>query len=403
MPRVYSYVVSNSTHTRTPTTGGDVRDNMPALLALGLACCLAVTTEMLPVGLLPAIGDAFGVGASTTGRLVTVFAVMVAVFSVPLTLATRRMPRKPLIVATVSGYLLSNVVIFLAPSLAVIAAGRVIGGLSHALFFAVCIGYVPRLVASGQVGRGLAIVGGGSTAGFVLGVPLSTVLGAAVGWRNAFLVLAVAAAVALVLIVRFLPAVPGGTVSRGAGLRSARADLGVVVSSNMITFIGHYTVYTYISVVLLTAGASESSIGPLLLVCGVCGLVGLWCTGRSIDHHPRSTVLVVLTLLALALLGIALGQSWFALTILAVGLWNGVFGGVPAIYQTSAVRALPDSPEVAGAWINATANVGIAVGALIGGSVLHTDSAITYLAVIGAVLVGVGLLIAVVGKRAFPG
>ncbi|MGV9709546.1 MFS transporter [Gordonia sp. NPDC003424] len=375
---------------------------MPGLLALALACCLAVTTEMLPVGLLPAVGDAFGVGASTTGLLVTAFAVMVAVFSVPLTLATRRLPRKPLIVATVSGYLLSNTVIFLAPSFAVVAAGRVIGGLSHALFFAVCIGYVPRLVERAQVGRGLAIVGGGSTAGFVLGVPISTALGTAVGWRNAFLVLAVAAAIALVLIVRLLPAVPGGTPGSDVGVRSARTDLGVVVSSNMLTFIGQYTVYTYIAVVLLRAGAPESSIGPVLLICGVCGLVGLWCTGRTIDRRPRTTVLVVLALLAVAIIGVGLGQNWIGLAVIAVALWNGVFGGVPAIYQASAVRALPDSPEVAGAWINATANVGIALGALIGGSVLQTDAAVTYLAVIGSVLVALGLVVAVVGKRAFP-
>ena len=51
--------------------------------------------------------------------------------------------------------------------------------LTAALFFALAIGYVPRLVERGQVGRGLAVVSAGATAGFVLGVPLSTALGSA--------------------------------------------------------------------------------------------------------------------------------------------------------------------------------------------------------------------------------
>ncbi|NED60238.1 MFS transporter, partial [Streptomyces sp. SID10244] len=101
-----------------------------------------------------------------------------------------------------------------APSFAVVAAGRVVGGLAHALFFSVCIGYVPRLVEHRQVGRGLAVVAGGTTAGFVLGVPLSTALGSAIGWRNAFVTLAVVALIAVVLIVRLLPAVSGAAAGR---------------------------------------------------------------------------------------------------------------------------------------------------------------------------------------------
>ncbi|MFW0782916.1 MFS transporter [Gordonia sp. CPCC 206044] len=379
-----------------------VRQMLPALILLCLAGCLAVTSEMLPVGLLPTIGDAFAVGDSTTGYLVTVFAVMVAVFSVPLTLATRRLPRKPLLLGTIAGYLVSNTVIALAPTFALVATGRVIGGISHALFFSVCIGYVPRLVEGAQVGRGLAIVGAGTTAGFVLGVPLSTALGAAVGWRNAFGVLAIAAVATLILAGRFLPQVGGSRTRHSSGSRRTAVDLGVVVSSNTLTFVGQYTGYTYISVILIAAGASRSMIGPLLLVCGICGLVGLACAGRTIDRRPRATALAVLALLGVALLGVAAAQEWLVATVIAVALWNGVFGATPSIYQSAAVRAMPDAPEIAGAWINATANVGIAVGSILGGAVLATGSSPSVLSWVAAVFVASGFAVAVVGKRAFP-
>ncbi|GAB89922.1 MFS transporter [Gordonia rhizosphera] len=393
-------MLAASTHTTAPDRS--LRTSLPALVALSLASCLAVTSEMLPVGLLPAIGDAFAVGEATTGLLVTVFAGMVAVFSVPLTIATRRLPRRPLILATVVGYLVSNTVIAVAPTFAVVAAGRVVGGLAHALFFSVCIGYVPRVVDRAQVGRGLAIVSVGATAGFVLGVPLSTTLGSALGWRNAFGVLAVVSVAVLVLIVRVLAPVPGSSAGGVAETRGAKRDLGVVVSSNMVTFVGHYTLYTYISVVLLTAGAAESMLGPLLLVCGLCGLVGLACAGRTIDRYPRPTILTVLGLLVAAMLAVGVALPWLVATVIAVSLWNGVFGAVPSIYQSAAVRAMPDAPDLAGAWINATANVGIALGALIGGFALGSSSGRASLAWVGAVVAAAGLGIAVVGKRAFP-
>src|SRR4029079_10678206 len=77
---------------RVPTSG--IRQSLPGLLSLALASCLAVTTEMLPVGLLPDIGAAFAVPDSVTGLLVGLYAVMVAVLAVPLTAVTSRFARK---------------------------------------------------------------------------------------------------------------------------------------------------------------------------------------------------------------------------------------------------------------------------------------------------------------------
>ncbi|MEP9417371.1 MFS transporter [Gordonia sp. VNQ95] len=373
------------THTE-PTHG--VRAAMPGLLALAIASFLAVTTEMLPVGLLPTIGDAFGLPESTTGLLVTVYAAMVATLSVPLTIATRRFPRRALLSATVVGYLLSNIIIACAPGFAVIAAGRVVGGIAHALFFSVCIGYVPRIVEKDQVGRALAVVSGGSTAGFVLGVPISTTLGSLVGWRAAFAVLAGLAALTLALLRVKLPAVPGITSRPPARSRRERRDLRAVVTSNMATFIGQYTVYSYIAVILLTGGAHKSWIGPLLLVCGLCGLVGLACVGRTIDRRQRTTILAVLGLLTAAILFVGVAHAWLPALIVAVALWSGAFGGVPSMYQAAAVNAAPRSPELAGAWINSTANIGIALGALIGGRLI--DGPLMTLAVTGAVFIVVG-------------
>jgi predicted MFS family arabinose efflux permease len=383
---------------RVPAQG--LRASLPGLLSLGLASCLAVTTEMLPVGLLPDIGRTFAVPESVTGLLVSLYAVMVAALAVPLTVATSRFARKPLLLATLLGYALSNALVAAAPVFAVVAVGRTIGGVTHALFFSLVIGYAPRLVSRADVGRALALVGGGASAGFVAGVPLSTSLGTAAGWRAAFMVLAAMSMLTFILVGRLLPGVnhePSARRPGGAG----RGQLAAVSASNLLTFLGQFTAYTFVSLLLLSSGVAPAFVGPILLACGACGLLGLWYVGRNIDQRPRQTAVVIL---AAAIGAMAfLGGMWPTVlaVIAATAVWSGAFGGVPSIYQASAVRSTAMSPELAGAWVNATANVGIAGGAAIGAGLLQL-AGLWSLPWAGAFLVGLGLAVILLSRRAFP-
>ncbi|MBJ7337014.1 MFS transporter [Mycolicibacterium sp.] len=367
-----------------------------------MASCLAVTTEMLPVGLLPAIGQSFQVADSVTGLLVGLYAVMVAALAVPLTLATARFARKPLLLTTVLCYAISNLTVAFAPTFAVLAAGRVLGGVTHALFFSLCIGYVPRLITGPQVGRALAIAAGGATAGFVLGVPLSTSLGTALGWRASFAVLAALSVLTLLLVAVTLPQVPNDRTARhDSEVHSGRTGLAAVVSSNALTFLGQFTLYTYVTLLFLAVGVGPTLIGPLLLLCGACGVAGLVYAARTLDHRPRRTTIVVLTTVIAAVLVLGVGMPALIPVIVAAAVWNGAFGGVPSIYQACAVRTRAVSPELAGAWVNATANFGIAGGSAIGAALLPAIG-IGGLPWVSATLVGAGLAVSLAARRAFP-
>jgi predicted MFS family arabinose efflux permease len=87
--------------------------------------------------------------------------------------------------------------------------------------------------------------------------------------------------------------------------------------------------------------------------------------------------------------------------VLATAIWSGAFGGVPSIYQACAVRTQAMPPELAGAWINSTANIGIAGGAAIGAGLLHT-AGLSSLAWPGAALMVCGLIVILLARRAFP-
>jgi predicted MFS family arabinose efflux permease len=380
---------------------GGLRPHLAGLLSLALASCLAVTTEMLPVGLLPAMSQSFHVADSVTGLLVSLYAVMVAALAVPLTLATARFARKPLLLTTLLCYAVSNLLVAVAPTFAVLAAGRAIGGVTHALFFSLCIGYVPRLVTGAHVGRALAIATGGATAGFILGVPLSTSFGTALGWRASFGVLAALSLVTLLLVARVLPRVTNETPARPAQSHSGRTQLAAVVSSNAVTYLGQFTLYTFVSLVFSAAGARPAFIGPLLLLCGVCGLAGLAYAASTLDHRPRRTTIIIMTVVIAAVLALGFGFPMLIPVIVAAAVWNGAFGGVPSIYQACAVRSHAVSPELAGAWVNSSANFGIAGGAAIGAGLLPVIG-LGGLPWVSAALIGLGLGVSLLARRAFP-
>ncbi len=110
-------------------------------------------------------------------------------------------------------------------------------------------------------------------------------------------------------------------------------QLAPVIGSNALVFLGQYTLYTYVSVLLLRSGASSSLVGPILLVFGVFGLIGIWSAGPRLDRHLRGTALVILVILGTGIAG-AGASSALALVIVAGSVWNGAFGAVPS--------ALPD-------------------------------------------------------------
>jgi predicted MFS family arabinose efflux permease len=392
-------VVTNET--RVPAAGPGLAGARGGLVVLALSVFAAITTEMAPVGLLPAIGDAFGVTESTAGLLISLYAVLVAVLAVPLTLATRRIPGKRLLLAALGCYAVSNVISALAPDLTVLAAGRAVGGVTHALFFSVFIGYVTRLVPPAQTGRALALASAGVPAGFVLGVPLATALGNAAGWRAPFAALAALLAVVFVLVAVRLPDVRAQAEERRPAARRPRR-LAAVVGSNTLVFLGQYTLYTYVSVLLLRSGASPGSVAPVLLVFGAFGLIGVWFAGPRLDRHLRGSALLILTLLAAGIAAAGAALPVLALVIVAGAVWNGAFGAVPSVFQTAAVRTRATSPELAGAWINASSNTGIAAGAALGG-VLLGSAGIREAAWLAAALVVLGLTLVLRARRAFPG
>jgi DHA1 family inner membrane transport protein len=364
---------------------------MALLLLLAAATCAAVTTEMLPVGLLPSISQGLHVSESQVGLLVSGYAAVVAVTSIPMAAALQRLPRRPVLAVLLVTYGITNAVFAASNSYGLALAARLVAGLAHAAFFAVVVSAAVALVPRARAGRAVAVVMSGPSVALAAGVPAGTALGTVLGWRwvfagSAVLLLLLAAAVA-----RLLPAPPpaAGRQTVLAALRQPRLLLiaGVIA----LFMIGHFTVYTYISPLLLYAGVTKVGLSAVLLGYGAAGLLGLALAGSVADRHPHGALSLTMGLMAACLAGLWLGQATAPIVIIVV-IWGMTWGAVPTLTQSSALAAVPAAPDAAPAVVNAMTNVGISGGALIGARELAAGP-VPALALTGAVLVAAALLL----------
>lgn len=159
------------------------------LAALSFAAFVYVAFEMFSIGLISPMARDLGVSEGRIGLLMTVYAGLVAVVTIPLMAATRHVNRRPLFLATL-GFLLAGIVLqATAPNYFVLVAGRVTAAFTHGLFWSIVNPMATRLAPLGQMGRAVAVVSLGSTMSTVVGAPLTTGIGNAIGWRGATWVL----------------------------------------------------------------------------------------------------------------------------------------------------------------------------------------------------------------------
>jgi DHA1 family inner membrane transport protein len=367
---------------------------------MSAAVFLSVTTELLPTGLLPAMSRDLGVTEGRLGLMVTGFALMVALFATPIGLALAWVPRRRLLVAALIGYAVCNVVTGTSHWYPLTLSARLLGGLTHGAFWGMLGGYAGRIVAPELLGRAVTITSAGGTAAVLLGVPAGTALGTAFGWRTAFVVCAGVGVLLAAVSLRLLPHVPG----RPATDRVALTDLvrlpqlALIVTVTALTMLGHFSFFTYVAPFLLHAGVTERAIGPVLLLSGVMGLVGLVLTGFLADRAPRAVMLAASTALAGSFLVLAIAGGSLVVAVVASAMTGLSLGALPVLLQAVTLRAAPHAPEQASA-LNASAfNVGIGGGALLGGLALDRWGA-PVLPIIAVTLVGLGLLTLVLGRQ----
>jgi predicted MFS family arabinose efflux permease len=370
------------------------------LLLLSAAVFVSVTTELLPTGLLPAMSRDLGVSQGRLGLLVTAYALMVAVLAAPIGMATARLRRRSLLTVALVGYAVCNLVTAVSDVYVLTVAGRLVGGLSHGLFWGMLAGYAGRLVSRDRVGRAVTIASAGGTASILVGVPLGTAIGVATGWRTVFAGFAVVAAALAVVGFRLLPPVPGSSSGTTVRMRDVirLPGLAVVVTATGLIMLGHFSFITYVAPFLSHAGVTEGQLAPALLGYGLAGLVGILLAGLLVDRILRAAILASAAVLTATFVGLTVGGTATAFAVAGTAATGVALGMLPVFLQAATLHAAPGAHDPASA-LNASAfNIGIGGGALLGGVALDHWGATT-LPLIAAGLSALGLVAVVFGRR----
>lgn len=349
------------------------RGGWPAVVAVALGSFTLVLSELLPVGALSEIGADLGVSTGTTGLLVVMPGLAAAVAAPLLSVAARRLDRRPVLWALAAATAVANLVCALAQDLATILVGRVLLGLALGGFWAVGAAVAPRLVPPESVHRASSLVTAGISVGTVASLPLAAVAGQSAGWRAAFWAAGLLGLAALAAQLRLLPALPArsavGWRDLAAVPRLPAARAGLLATA--FVFLGHFAAYTYIAPYLerhahIGAGAAAG----LLLGYGAAGIAGNFLAGAALARSVRGTIGVSAGGLAAVAALLPLCAPSPVLVGFLVLAWGALFGALPLSLQTAMLGAVPAAPESGLAVFVTVVQVSLAMGSLLGGVVV---------------------------------
>ncbi|RYF81807.1 MAG: MFS transporter [Comamonadaceae bacterium] len=373
-----------------------------ALLALTAGAFGIGTTEFVIMGLLMQVSADLQVSISAAGLLISGYAIGVAIGAPVLTIATRRLPRKTVLLALMAIFTLGNIACALAPNYQALMAARVITSLAHGTFFGVGAVVATGLVAPEKRASAIAIMFTGLTAATLLGVPAGAWLGLQLGWRSTFWAVAVIGVLALAVLARFVPRDAERT--EPAPLRDelavlARPQVWLGLAMTVLGFAGVFAFYTYVQPVLTqVTGLTEAAVSPVLLLFGAGLAVGNILGGKLADKAPMRAVIGTLIALAFALAGARWAMPHAVAAIVFIGVLGVVAFATVAPLQVRVLEMAAGAGQNLASSLNIAAfNLGNALGAWVGGVVILRAPGVPGLHNLGmaaAALTAAGLLIA---------
>lgn len=381
---------------------------MPAALwALTISAFGIGTTEFVIVGLLPTVAQDLAISISSAGLLVSLYAVGVAVGAPILTALTSKIPRKKLLLGVMLLFILGNGLAAIAPTFGLLVMARILTGFAHGVYFSIGATIAASLVPPNKRASAIAIMFAGLTIAIVTGVPLGTFIGQNFGWRATFIGVSILGIIGALSSAVLVPA----SIQGGKALRIVD-QLKVIKSPSVllvlaITALGYggtFVTFTYLAPLLEeVTGFSASMTSLLLLVYGIAIAIGNIVGGNVSNKKPSKALMVMFILQAVVLLVLyftAPFQVAAVVTLFFMGIL--AFSNVPALQLyivQMAEKYAPGTEDVASALNIAAFNVGIAIGAALGGKIVESSLGVGATPWIGSILVFIGFLLTLVSHR----
>ncbi|TSD09911.1 sugar transporter [Enterobacter hormaechei] len=361
------------------------------VVTLAIAAFIFNTTEFVPVGLLSDIAASFHMETAQVGIMLTIYAWVVALMSLPFMLLTSQMERRKLLIGLFVVFIASHVLSLMAWNFTVLVISRVGIAFAHAVFWSITASLAIRLAPAGKRAQALSLIATGTALAMVLGLPIGRIVGQYFGWRTTFFAIGMGALITLVCLIKLLPKLPSehsGSL-KSLPLLMRRPALMSIYLLTVIVVTAHYTAYSYIEpFVQVVAGFSANFATVLLLILGGAGIIGSILFGKLGNKHASALVSSAIgLLLACLLLLMPAAGSESHLAILSL-FWGVAIMIIGLGMQVKVLALAPDATDVAMSLFSGIFNLGIGAGALVGNQIsLHVSmSAIGYLGAIPALI-----------------
>lgn len=377
------------------------------LFALFLAAFAFGTTEFVIAGILPDVAQGLGVSIPFAGYLVSGYALGIAIGGPFLTMATRRVSRRTVLLALTIAFCLGQVACALAPSFATMLAFRVATAVAHGAYFGIAMVVAVGLVPQEFRGRAVSVILAGLTVSNIIGVPAGAAIGGLWGWRTTFWAMTIVGVLALIAIWVLIPQTksqPQQSGHLGKEVRVlGRQQVWTSLIMMLALMIGQMVPFTYITPLLREVTGLDAMVIPwVLLLNGVGATLGVFIGGRLSDWKLMPSLIALLAIQAVTLAVLYMVSPYPVAMTVTIFVWGALNFAIGTPIQARILMWTADAPSLASSLIPSGFNIGIAIAAVVGAALLEGGYGYRSLPVLGAfalVLACVVAIFSALGER----
>ena len=354
--------------------------------------------ELIVSGILELMSSDLGISHALTGQLITVYAVSFALFGPLLIRLTENMSSKLVVLLSLIVFIIGNIVFGLSSTFVMLSVGRVITAMAAAVFIVKILDMTVVLSEPRVRGKMLATVYMGFSAANVFGIPIGTIIGAQFGWRVIFAVVIVIAILVGLGVLFFVNSealnadvAPGEVKSK----ITSKRNVTLYITVTLAVLIGNYIILGYISPLMTSHGYTLENVSFALLITGIGGMTGTYLGGNLVDKiGAKMTVISMLSLFLVSLFVMPFLYGTPILFYINVFCWALFQWATSPAIQGGLVENIEGSSSNVFSWNMSALNLGIGVGAVIGGIFINNFD-ISYGPWLGFVIVALGMVAAI--------
>lgn len=365
------------------------------LVGLTLSTFIFNTSEFIPIGLLTDIAADFNMTEAGVGMLISVYAWVVMLLSLPLMILASKVEPRKLLLGLVAAFSAFQVMSFSSVNYAMLMASRIGVACTHAIFWSIISPIAVKIAPEEHRALALSMVVTGSSIAMILGMPIGRMIGLHIGWRMTFLSIGIFSFATFLYLLATLPSIaPSGkfSVRDLPEMLHNKALVGLYLF--VLLFSGaYYICYSYIEPFLKQiVGMPDSLVTRVLMIFGCAGIVGSILFSKFYLKNKYFFTTCIMVIFATCMLLIfPVSKSALAIIVLCVfwGLTSTTFN---VSMQNEVINlTTPAQSAVAMSISSGIFNMGIGCGTYIGGLVC-THSSIANIGFVAGIVAVVGVL-----------